>query len=183
MAAARFPDGSERRAACELRAAGRRLVGYAAIFGAEARTGGFTETIRPGAFAASLASGRDVLALVDHDAGRLLGRTRAGTLTLAEDARGLAFSIAVPETTLGADTLALAERGDLGGMSFSFRAVDEAWPARDRRELRAVDLLEISVVQAHPAYEATEVHARARLHATDDQRRALYIRRAMIGAI
>ncbi|MFM9937529.1 MAG: HK97 family phage prohead protease, partial [Novosphingobium sp.] len=108
---------------------------------------------------------------------------RAGTLSLAEDARGLAFAIDLPATTLAADILALAERGDLGGMSFSFRAIDEAWPARDRRELRAVDLLEISVVHSHPAYDRTEVHARSRLVATDAQARARRLRRAMADLI
>jgi HK97 family phage prohead protease len=183
MGPQRFPDGTERRAVTELRAAGRRLQGHAAIFNSEARIGTFTETILPGAFRSSLLSGKDVLALVDHDTGRLLGRTRAGTLTLSEDARGLAFSIEVPNTTLGADILALAERGDLGGMSFSFRATDEAWPTRDRRELRAVDLLEVSVVQAFPAYDETTVSARARLHASEDMAKALRFRRMLAGVL
>ena len=163
MGPARFPDGMERRAATELRAvAGRRLEGYAATFGTPATIGGFTETIRAGAFRASLASGVDVLALVDHDPARLLARTASGTLRLTEDARGLAFALVVPDTTLGRDVLALAERRDLGGMSFGFRVKDEAWPAPDRRELRAVDLVEVSIVHAHPAYAATSVQARAR---------------------
>ena len=165
MGPARFPDGLERRAATELRAAssGRRLEGYAAVFGVPARIGGFTETILPGAFRASLAAaGADVLALVDHDPGRLLARTASGTLRLEEDARGLRFEIDLPETQLGHDILVLAERRDLGGMSFGFRAQQEAWPARDRRELRAVELVEISVVQAHPAYSATSITARTR---------------------
>ena len=154
----------QRAAPAELRAdaAGRRLTGYAARFDVPAAIGGFTETIRPGAFAASLASGRDVLALVDHDPARLLGRTGSGTLRLAEDAQGLAFDIALPDTQDARDLLALADRGDLGGMSFGFRAVDQHWPARDRRELRAVDLHEISVVVGHPAYTQTSVSARAR---------------------
>ncbi len=160
--AARFPDGVELRAATELRAAGRKLAGYAAVFGAAAQVGGFTETIAPGAFRASLASQGDILALVDHDPGRLLARTGSGTLRLTEDARGLAFEMDLPDTGLGRDILALAERRDLGGMSFAFRVRDEAWPARDRRELRAVDLLEVSVVQAFPAYSATTVEARRR---------------------
>lgn len=152
----------ERRAApIELRAKGRRLEGYAATFGAEARIGDFRETIRPGAFAASLAGGRDVLALVDHDPGRVLARTRSGTLRLAEDAKGLAFALDVPDTSAGRDVLALAERGDLGGMSFGFRMIEEEWQG-DRRELRAVELLEISVVAAWPAYDGTAVAARAR---------------------
>ncbi len=162
MSPARFPDGLERRAAAEVRAAGRRLEGYAAVYKTEARIGSFTETIAPGAFRTSLAAKGDVLALVDHDPGRLLARTSSGSLRLAEDARGLRFDLDVPDTQLGRDVLALAERRDLGGMSFSFRVKDEAWPARDRRELRAVELLEVSVVHAWPAYASTSVEARHR---------------------
>jgi HK97 family phage prohead protease len=162
---ARFPDGMERRAGIELRVApGRRLEGYAATFNSPALIGGqFTETVRPGAFLATLQRpGSDVLALVDHDMGKLLARTGSGTLRLAEDARGLRFDLDVPATTLGNDVLAMAERRDLGGMSFGFRTLDEAWPAKDRRELRSVELVEISIVHAHPAYPATVVSARAR---------------------
>lgn len=155
----------ERRAfSLELRAAGsnpRRLEGYAATFGADTRIGDFVETIRAGAFAASIASGRDVLALVDHDPQRLVGRTKSGTLRLSEDPRGLAFSLDVPDTTNGRDVLALAERGDIGGASFGFRAIDEKWTG-DRRELRAVELHEISIVSAWPAYSSTVVEARSR---------------------
>ena len=152
----------ERRAfAHELRAKGRRLEGYAALFGVEARIEGrMVETIAPGAFAASLASGRDVLALMDHDPARVLARTRSRTLRLAEDARGLAFDLDVPDTQAGRDALALAERGDLGGMSFGFQATDD-FRDGERRELRAVELIEVSVVAAFPAYDGTVVTARA----------------------
>ena len=169
---ARFPDGLERRAAPLLRAIkGRKLAGYAATFGTPAPIGTFTETIRAGAFRVSLLRpGADVLALVDHDPSKLLARTASGTLRLTEDARGLAFELDVPDTTLGADVLALAERGDLGGMSFGFRVTDEAWPAADRRELRAVDLVEISIVQAFPAYSQTSVSARSRFRSVDPAR-------------
>ena len=103
----------ERRAAIEIRAKGRRLEGYAAVFNEETRIADFREIIRPGAFRTSLAG--DVLALADHDASKVLGRTKSGTLRLAEDSRGLAFDLDVPGTSLGNDILALAERGDLGG--------------------------------------------------------------------
>ena len=79
----------ERRAITELRAAGRKLEGYAARFNVEARIGDFTEVIRSGAFAGSLAVGRDILALVDHDRTRVLARTRSGNLWLSEDSCGL----------------------------------------------------------------------------------------------
>jgi HK97 family phage prohead protease len=150
-----------RGAPLEIRARGRRLEGYAALFGSEARIGSMIETIRPGAFTDTLASKPDILALVDHDPARVLARTRSGTLRLAQDTRGLAFDLDIPDTTAGRDVLALAERGDLGGMSFGFRATDEAW-AGDRRELRKVALVEISIVQAFPAYDGTVINARAR---------------------
>lgn len=152
----------ERRAlAAEIRAKGRRLEVYAATFDNAASIGGrFVETIARGAFAASLRGRQDILALVDHDTGRVLARTRSGTLRLSEDTRGLAFDLDVPDTSAGRDVLALAERGDLGGMSFGFTAVDEHRDG-DRRELRAVDLHEISVVLAWPAYDGTLVQARA----------------------
>lgn len=153
----------ERRAlAAELRAKGRRLEGYAAVYGAEAEIRDYIETIAPGAFRDTLAEGKDILALVDHDPGRLLARTKSGTLKLAEDSRGLHFDISVPDTAVGRDVLVQVERGDLDGASFAFatRAGGEHW-AGDRRELRSVDLHDISIVSM-PAYAGTVVSARSR---------------------
>ena len=143
-------------------ASGRRLAGHAALFNQEARISGFTEIIRQGAFKDSLA-GRDVLALVDHDPSRLLARTKSGTLRLEEDARGLRFELDLPDTQQGRDILTLAERGDIGGMSFGFTVAKdgETWNGT-RRELRAVVLHEISVVHAWPAYQGTTVEPRAK---------------------
>lgn len=161
----------ERRGAPgSIAAKGRRLVGYAARFGVQTNIGSFRERIAPGAFAASLGSGRDILALVDHDPKALLGRTRSGTLTLKEDADGLAFDLALPDTRAAADLLALAERGDLGGMSFGFVATEDHWTG-DLRELRAVELHEVSVVQSWPAYTQTTVDVRTRQPAEHDLRR------------
>lgn len=153
----------EQRAVLELRAKGRSLTGYAAKFNQQARIADFTETISPGAFRASLQGEHDILALVDHDTSRVLARTRSGTLKLSEDSTGLAFEVSVPDTQAGRDVLALAERNDLGGMSFGFIVPKggESWEG-DRRTLRAIDLREISVVSAWPAYDGTTVNARAR---------------------
>ena len=154
----------ERRAVVELRVAGRKLEGRVATFGTEARVGDFTEVIAPGAFGGGLGAGKDIVALVDHDPTRLLARTKSGTLRLSEDARGLAFSLDVPETQAGKDVLTLAERGDLGGMSFGFVVPQggERWTGR-RRELTRIELREISVVSAWPAYPDTTVAARSKL--------------------
>jgi len=96
---AKFPNGQEARfilaADVELRGrgSGRGLEGYAAVFSWPGRIGDFTETVMPGAFAGSLAANRDILALANHDMNHVLGRTKAGTLKLAEDTRGLHFQI------------------------------------------------------------------------------------------
>jgi len=115
-----------------------------------------------GAFADTLRSGRDVLALVDHDPGRLLGRTKNSTLRLAEDQRGLSFSIDIPDTQIGRDVLAMAERGDLGGASFGFRVPKggDVWEGRNRTLIR-VELIDVSAVIAFPAYPQTTVTARS----------------------
>jgi HK97 family phage prohead protease len=140
-----------------------------------ANIGSYQERIAPGAFRAALAG--DVLAMLDHDPGKVLGRTRSGTLKLSEDSKGLAFSLDLPDTQAGRDVQALAERGDLGGMSFGFRvpAGGESWQG-NTRTLRAIDLREISVVQAWPAYPDTELALRALRHGADAQRR----RRALV---
>ena len=151
----------ERRTATGLQATGRTLTGYVATFGTPAKITDFVEVIRAGAFTRSLESGADVLALADHDASRVLGRTSSGTLALHEDSHGLAFNLRLPDTTTGRDLAALAARGDLGGMSFGFVATDEEWHG-NTRELREVELHEVSVVQSWPAYPQTTVSLRNR---------------------
>jgi Escherichia/Staphylococcus phage prohead protease len=163
----KYVNRIERRflAPAELRADvdGRRLVGYAARYNIEADIGGmFFETIRPGAFRASLAGGDDIAALADHDQTRLLGRRSSGSLSLKEDPHGLAFEISVPDTSIGNDMLTLARRNDLAGMSFGFTDAVDAWPDPKHRELRSVTLIEISVISGgRPAYPQTSVAARA----------------------
>ena len=151
----------EHRMATGLQASGRTLTGYAAVFNADTRVGDFIERIAPGAFIRSLESGRDVLALADHDTRAVLGRTSSGTLALHEDSHGLAFTLTLPDTTTGRDLAALAARGDLGGMSFGFVAQDEVWTG-NTRELREIELHEVTVVQAWPAYPETTVSLRHR---------------------
>lgn len=166
----------ERRAFIELRASGRKLEGYAATFGSEARIGSVLERIEPGAFRASL--GNDIVALMDHDMSRVLGRTRSGTLRLTEDSRGLAFSLDLPDTQAGRDVLELAQRSDLGGMSFGFVVPrgGDVWEG-ERRSLRTVDLREISVVSSFPAYPDTSLALRSRPFPseTEARRRRLII--------
>ena len=145
-----------------------RLIGHAALFNSRSvDLGGFFEVISPGAFRRTLADGHNVLALHYHQHPAILGSTRSGALSLREDDRGLAFELALPETSLGRDVHALVKRGDLASMSFAFRVPDddgEIWrQSRNgiiERTLLDVDLSEISTV-ALPAYPATSVSARS----------------------
>lgn len=151
----------ERRFAGGANLEGRQLIGLAAPYGTATRIADFSEVIAPGAFTCTLAEQRDVLALVDHDAGRVLGRTRSGTLQLRETAAGLEYRIALPDTSAGHDLRSLAERGDLGGVSIGFVAVRDSWEG-DLRTLHEVQLHEISIVQARAAYPDTTVALRSR---------------------
>ncbi|MBY3386397.1 HK97 family phage prohead protease [Rhizobium laguerreae] len=140
----------------------RTLIGYAAKFERLAMIGSyFQEKIAPGAFATAI--GGDIRALVDHDAGRVIGRTKSGTLRLSEDGTGLRAEIDIPDTTDGNDLWVLVERGDISGMSFGFRVTKETWDETGDvpvRTIQAVELFEVSAV-AWPAYEDTTIGLRS----------------------
>jgi uncharacterized protein len=140
----------------------RTLTGYAAVFNSDADIGGWwTERISPGAFAGTI--GGDIRALVDHDWGRIIGRTKSGTLRLSEDTRGLKVEIDVPNTTDGNDLWELVERGDISGMSFGFRVTKQEWDETidpPVRTIKEVELYEVSAV-AFPAYDDTELGKRS----------------------
>lgn len=162
----------ELRAGGTLTAKGKTLTGYAAVFNSEAPLPGFVEVIRAGAFAKSLATGSNIRALWHHQTDALLGTTRGGTLTLHEDAKGLRFELALPDTTHGRDLAVLVDRGDVAGCSFGFRVTDggDRWEQRGGqlvRELLEVDLHEITLTH-DPAYQDTTVALRSlsALHTT-----------------
>jgi HK97 family phage prohead protease len=149
-------------------AKGKTLAGYAAVFNSEAKLGSFSEVIRAGAFADTLASGGNVRALWHHQSDALLGTTRGGTLKLQEDGHGLRFELALPDTSHGRDLAVLVERGDVSGCSFGFRvaAGGERWEERGGqfvRELLKVDLHEVTLTH-DPAYQDTSVALRSMPH-------------------
>ena len=141
----------------------RTATGYAVLYNVEADIGGYwTEVIAPGAFDASLRQ-RDVIALHSHDAARIVGRVKAGTLSLTSDAMGLAFENALPDTSDGRDLAVQIERGDLAGMSFGFRTVRQEWDESidpPKRTVLEAELYEITYT-AIPAWPDTEVGLRS----------------------
>jgi HK97 family phage prohead protease len=101
----------------------------------------------------------DVVMCVDHsrEVGDILARSRngQGTLTISVDDHGVAFRFLVPDTTTGADLVALLERGDITECSFAFIVLRDQWsydqPFGDRvRDVRRIEdiatLLDLSIV-------------------------------------
>jgi uncharacterized protein len=97
------------------------LTGYAVRFNSPSvDLGGFTEICAPGMFTRTLRDSPDVLMLRDHNSSQLLGRTTAGTLTLNQDSKGLAFSVTMPKTAIAKDTVENVRNGNLNSCSFGF---------------------------------------------------------------
>ena len=134
---------------------GMVFEGYAAVFDSPSEPLPFTEKIQRGAFSRSLKTRNDVKLLWNHDSGQVLASTRAKTLSLVEDDRGLKVVASLPNTSLGRDTAELLRRGDVDSMSFGFSVIKDSWNAEgNERTLNAVRLHEVSIV-AWPAYTAT----------------------------
>ena len=143
------------------------IEGYFAVFNSTYEIGpGMTESVAPGAFSKALAGG-DIRALVNHDTTLVLGRTKAGTLALREDSRGLWGDITInPNDQDAMNLYERVKRGDVDQCSFGF---DEPFSQdTDVREdgsvhwtLTEVNLHEVSAC-TFPAYEATNISARAK---------------------
>lgn len=142
----------------------RFLEGYFAVFNSNYEIDGMlSESIAPGAFAKSLAGG-DIRALINHDSTLVLGRTRAHTLELREDERGLWGRVAInPNDSDAVNAYNRVSRGDVDGCSFGFEIREEETEFRDDGSIhwtiKDVDLYEVSVC-TFPAYEATNISAR-----------------------
>jgi uncharacterized protein len=165
-------EGREIRAIAapvEIRAAaagtdgGAMATGYAVLYNTVTNICDiWQEQFAPGAFTASLRSD-DVMALHSHDIGRVVGRTGAGTLSLSEDAKGIAFENVLPDTTDGRDLQVSIERRDIPGMSFGFIAIRQEWDESVEPVMRTIfeaQLVEITYT-ACPQYPETTVGLRS----------------------
>lgn len=141
-----------------------KLTGYAAVYNSQSDDlGGFVEVIAPGAFDSVL--GADVRALWQHNPEYVLGRTRAGTLSLSVDENGLRYDVTPPATQWARDAVETIRRGDVSQSSFGFRvARDKFETLPDGRVQRTVlefaELYDVSPV-TFPAYPQTSAEARA----------------------
>ncbi len=161
---------------CEVRASkdgGKHIVGYAAVFNRLSQNlGGFVERVAPGAFAKTIQEA-DIRGLFNHDVSLVLGRNTIATLDLEEDKLGLRYEITPPDTQSARDLVALIERGDISGSSFSFRTIDDEWGVTEQdfpvRTLKEVKLFDVGPV-TFPAYLDTEAGLRCALHSLAEGR-------------
>lgn len=140
------------------------IEGYFAVFDSNYEIApGMSESIAPGAFQNSLAN--DVRALTNHDTTLVLGRTKAHTLEISEDSRGLFGRIKInPNDQDAMNLYERVKRGDVDQCSFGFDIVSEDteylenggmhWTIKD------VILYEVSCC-TFPAYEETSISARS----------------------
>jgi uncharacterized protein len=152
------------------------IEGYFSVFNSEYPLWeGASEIVKPGAFTSSVSG--DVRALINHDSSLVLGRTKAGTLTLRQDERGLWGSIRINRDDVDAMNLyARVQRGDVDQCSFGFDIKRETFvdlgDGKCRWEIEEVDpLYEVSVC-TFPAYTETSVSARKQDLAEIEKRRA-----------
>jgi hypothetical protein len=109
----------------------RYIEGYAIVFNQRSkliREWGetFFEIIESGAIDNVLTDpGLNVIATIDHDRAKMLGRTKSGTLELIKDERGLKYRILIPDTQLGEDIAEMVARGDYFESSFIFSIADK----------------------------------------------------------
>ena len=125
-----------------------RIAGYAALFG---KADAARDTIRPGAFARTLAEKRGPYPLYwQHRPDQRIGWVE----TAGEDARGLRI-VASIDNPDGRAAKMLRKRA-VNGLSFGYRA--RAYRNTPKgRELADIELFEVSVV-THPLQNGARVH-------------------------
>lgn len=153
------------------------VQGYASVFYSEADKEGTTfriysdleERIAPTAFDRALSERQDVRALYNHDFSNVVARTKAGSLTLAKDTKGLLYSFEHdPALRASVDVVTGIERGLVDGSSFGFVARTVSWTEQKTdagwiyiRTIEDLDLYEVSALSAPPAYMGTSVGFRS----------------------
>lgn len=138
-----------------------KIIGHASVFNKPADLGYFIETVKPGAFSRTIQQ-EDIRALFNHDPNYVLGRNRAGTLSLSEDAIGLAIENTPPDTQWARDLQVSIRRRDITQMSIgfyargaTFRKDGDQW----YRDLTDIQLFDVSPV-TYPAFVETDVNVR-----------------------
>lgn len=139
------------------------ITGYGSVFGVRDNGG---DIVMPGAFSKSIASGRKVLMLWQHNPDRPIGVWTE----IDQDAHGLRVKGQISlNTQLGREAYALLEMGALDGLSMGYRAT-VAEKTADARLIQEVELWEVSIV-SFPMNRAATI-AEVKAAPADDTRNA-----------
>lgn len=150
---------------------GTYIEGRPIVYGSMTDLGYFNEIIEPGALTDT--DLKDVRFLVNHNTDMIpLARSRRNndnsTMQMVVDEKGMSIrvNLDVENNTDAKNLYSAVKRGDISGMSFMFSVDNEEWedlesehPTRYIKKIGQV--LEVSAV-TFPAYEATEISARAK---------------------
>lgn len=126
----------------------------------------FIEVMSDSAFTKTLET-KSQKALWNHNTDLVLGSVASGTLNLFTDGVGLRSEITLPNTTWGNDAYESIQRGDVDGMSFGFRCVEDMWSKTQyedreiyKRTILEVELFEVSPC-VFPAYPDSQINCRS----------------------
>lgn len=160
---------------------GSIITGRPIVYESRTNLGDFDEIIHSGAL--DKTDLKDVRFLVNHNLSMIpLARSRRNnknsTMQLSADKEGLGIRVSL-DTENNSEARALysaVQRGDITGMSFMFSIDSEEWEGLDSehptRHIKAIGtVVEVSAVTL-PAYEATEINARANTDALENARAA-----------
>lgn len=163
------------------------ISGYFAVFNSNYEMWpGASESIAPGAFDGALDD--DIRCLIDHDTRLVMGRTKAGTLTLRTDEKGLRGDVKV--NNKDQDAVNLYERvvrGDVDQCSIGFDIISETRTENpDTGEVHwtidKVKLYEVTIA-TFPAYEETGVSARKAEYKEIQKRKAQEWKRSALAKL
>jgi len=124
--------------------------GYASVFGG---VDSYGDTILPGAYKSTLGSRERPIQMRWNHWGPVIGKW----LEMAEDEKGLKVrGELTPGHSVAEDAYALLKHGSVTGLSIGYRVKSFDEPEPGRRELKEIDLVEISIVES-PADNAAQI--------------------------
>ena len=128
--------------------------------------GGFRERVAPEAMQEALEDDHsDIVALLNHRADHILGRQRAGTLTVWEDYDGLRYRARLAETGIARMVAESVRRGDMTGSSIGFIVGYDSWAWENGIKVRTIEHFK-KIVELGPAtfpsFSESTVSVRAR---------------------
>lgn len=145
------------------------IEGYGSVFDVVDQGG---DIIAPGAFKQSLASGRKVRMLFQHDASAVIGTWKS----MEEDAKGLRVAGQIlTKLRAGAEAYELIKEGAIDGLSIGYRTI-KSMDRNGKRVIMQAELWEVSLV-TFPMNEMARIDAvKASEMARDEIERLLTLR-------